>query len=77
MSRPIHDTALLEQINHLINEEEALYELGFLDDDAQRRLDELRVRLDQSWDFLRHRRAYLAFMDVLRPSSSLGETYYQ
>jgi DNA-binding transcriptional regulator PaaX len=72
----MHDTAMLEQINTLIQEEEAFYELGFLDDNARRRLAELRVRLDQIWDFLRHRRAYLAFMDVVHAAPA-RETYYQ
>ena len=73
MSRPEHDTAILDQIRGLIEEEQALYDLGLLDDDTRLRLDALRERLDHTSDFLRHRRAYLAFLGGFRPSLAFGQ----
>jgi len=48
------------QIEELVGEEHQLWEAesrGEADDDARRRLGELRLTLDQCWDLLRQRRA--------------------
>jgi hypothetical protein len=73
MSRPAHDTAVLDEIRELIEEEQALHDLGLLDDDARHRLEVLKERLDRTSDFLRHRRAYLAFLGAFQPSLSVGQ----
>jgi hypothetical protein len=52
----IHNT-----IERLVEEEQALYERASHEDglspEERRRLEAIRVRLDQSWDLLRQRRA--------------------
>jgi Protein of unknown function (DUF2630) len=48
------------RIEELVGEEHRLWEAesrGDVDDDARRRLGELRLTLDQCWDLLRQRRA--------------------
>jgi hypothetical protein len=48
------------RIEELVGEEHQLWESesrGEADDDARRRLGELRLTLDQCWDLLRQRRA--------------------
>jgi hypothetical protein len=58
------EKAILERINDFIGEEHALRQAHerseTTDGDAQRRLRELEVALDQCWDLLRQRRARLA-----------------
>jgi Protein of unknown function (DUF2630) len=54
------DQQVLERIDQLVQEEEALlhrHEGKGLDDDEHARLDELRVQLDKAYDYLRQRRA--------------------
>jgi Protein of unknown function (DUF2630) len=54
------DQQVLERIDHLVQEEEALlhrHEGEGLDDDEHARLEELRVQLDKAYDYLRQRRA--------------------
>lgn len=54
------DQQVLNRINELVAEEEALlhrHEGEGLDDDEHARLDELRVQLDKTYDYLRQRRA--------------------
>jgi hypothetical protein len=54
------DQQVLERIDQLVQEEEALlhrHEGEGLDDDEHARLDELRVQLDKAYDYLRQRRA--------------------
>jgi len=54
------DKQVLERIDQLVQEEEALlhrHEGEGLDDDEHARLDELRVQLDKAYDYLRQRRA--------------------
>ena len=49
-----------ESINELVQEEHRLWEreaAGTATDDDRRRLETLKVSLDQSWDLLRQRRA--------------------
>ncbi len=54
--KPLHD-----RINDLFREEEALYAAassgGGLSEDDRRRLDEIKVALDQSYDLLHQREA--------------------
>lgn len=54
------DQQVLERIDQLVQEEEALlhrHEGDGLDDDEHARLEELRVQLDKAYDYLRQRRA--------------------
>jgi hypothetical protein len=54
------DQQVLERIDKLVQEEEALlhrHEGEGLDDDEHARLEELKVQLDKAWDYLRQRRA--------------------
>jgi hypothetical protein len=54
------DQQVLERIDKLVQEEEALlhrHEGEGLDDDEHARLEELRVQLDKAYDYLRQRRA--------------------
>lgn len=54
------DRQVLERIDQLVQEEEALlhrHEGEGLADDEHARLEELRVQLDKAWDYLRQRRS--------------------
>lgn len=54
------DQQVLERIDQLVQEEEALlhrHEGEGLDDDEHARLEELQVQLDKAYDYLRQRRA--------------------
>ena len=54
------DEQIHERIEALVAEEHDLWEReaqGIASDDDRRRLEAVRVSLDQSWDFLRQRRA--------------------
>ena len=54
------DTQIHESIDELVQEEHRLWEreaAGTATDDDRRRLETLKVSLDQSWDLLRQRRA--------------------
>jgi Protein of unknown function (DUF2630) len=54
------DQQVLDRINELVAEEEALlhrHEGEGLDDDEHARLEELRLQLDKTYDYLRQRRA--------------------
>ena len=56
----MEDAQIHERIEQLVAEEHALYERGSsggLNEDEDRRLAALGVRLDQCWDLLRQRRA--------------------
>ena len=55
------DRSVLNDINRLVEEEEALYAKKKLTADDNRRLAALRVHLDQCWDLLRQRRALREF----------------
>jgi hypothetical protein len=55
------DANVLERIQHLVHEEQDLYRKDALDDQAQIRLEIIRVQLDQCWDLLRQRRALREF----------------
>jgi hypothetical protein len=54
------DRAIHNHIEELVAEEQHLFELGAeggLNESQHRRLESLKVQLDQSWDLLRQRRA--------------------
>jgi uncharacterized protein DUF2630 len=54
------DAQIHESIDELVQEEHRLWEreaAGTATDDDRRRLETLKVSLDQSWDLLRQRRA--------------------
>ena len=56
----MEDEQIHNQIEQLVGEEQELYERGAqggLNDTEHRRLEAIKVGLDQSWDLLRQRRA--------------------
>lgn len=53
--------SVLGHINQLMKEEEQLYAQDQLSVDDQKRLNDLKVELDQCWDLLRQRRALREF----------------
>ncbi len=56
----MEDEQLRQRIEELVAEEHRLWDAeaaGGASDDDRRRLDELKVSLDQYWDLLRQRRA--------------------
>jgi len=60
MTAPMADGRVHGEIERLVAEEHELWEresAGTATDADRRRLDELRVALDQCWDLLRQRRA--------------------
>jgi hypothetical protein len=60
----MNDEAIHDHIEKLVAEEHELYERGEQDglsEDEHRRLEEIKVRLDQYWDLLRQRRALREF----------------
>jgi hypothetical protein len=61
MAKGNDDSPVLSHIDRLVKEEEHLYGQAELADDDRRRLEELKVELDQCWDLLRQRRALREF----------------
>jgi len=61
MAKENKDTSVLSHIDQLVKEEERLYAKGQLNVDDQKRLEDLKVELDQYWDLLRQRRALREF----------------
>jgi hypothetical protein len=57
------DQPIRRHIEQLVNEEHQLFAKGNLSDDDRRRLEKLKVELDQCWDLLRQRRALREFGD--------------
>jgi hypothetical protein len=55
------DNSVLRHIDQLVKDEERLYAKGQLNAGDQKRLAELKVKLDQYWDLLRQRRALQEF----------------
>ena len=55
------DQTVLSHIEHLVNEEKALYGKGMISDAERERLDKINVELDRCWDLLRQRRALREF----------------
>ncbi len=75
------DQPVLNHINQLVQEEEHLYRQSDLTSDAQGRLEQLKVELDQCWDLLRQRRALREFGEdadkaKVRPAN-IVESYEQ
>jgi hypothetical protein len=61
MAKQSTDASVLNQIEKLAEEEQELYSHEELDDQAQKRLKQIQVQLDQCWDLLRQRRALREF----------------
>jgi uncharacterized protein DUF2630 len=62
----MNDRSVLEEIQHLADEEKKLRDRAGndgLSDEEQLRLEHLEVALDQCWDLLRQRRARREFGD--------------
>jgi Protein of unknown function (DUF2630) len=55
------DRPIREHIEHLVKEEHQLHTQADLSDAEHRRLEAIRVELDQCWDLLRQRRALREF----------------
>lgn len=56
----MEDQRVLDRIDQLVREEEDLlhrHEADGLNPDEHARMEELKVQLDQAWDYLRQRRA--------------------
>jgi hypothetical protein len=53
----MEDTSVLHRIKQLIDEEGDLYSKSHLTDQEVERLHQMKVELDQCWNFLRQRRA--------------------
>ncbi len=51
------DSAVLNHIRELVEEEERLYAKGRLSESEAKHLNRMKVELDQAWDLLRQRRA--------------------
>ncbi len=61
MAKQSTDASVLHQIEKLAEEEQELYSHEELDPQAQKRLQQIQVQLDQCWDLLRQRRALREF----------------
>ncbi|MGH9856492.1 MAG: DUF2630 family protein [Acidobacteriota bacterium] len=61
MAKESTDASVLNQIEKLAEEEQELYSHEELDPQAQKRLQQIQVQLDQCWDLLRQRRALREF----------------
>ncbi len=57
MENQVADQPVLDYIQRLVAEEHRLHEQGALHKADRRRLEQVRVELDQCWDLLRQRRA--------------------
>jgi len=55
------DASVLNRIERLVADEQALYQAGDLNDGDTARLSKIQVELDQCWDLLRQRRALREF----------------
>jgi Protein of unknown function (DUF2630) len=55
------DQSVLSHIDSLVKEEDALYRKSNITEDDRKRLQHLKVQLDQCWDLLRQRRALREF----------------
>jgi len=55
------DESVLEKIQKLVHEEQAIYGKSDVSDHDQVRLQAIQVQLDQCWDLLRQRRAKREF----------------
>jgi Protein of unknown function (DUF2630) len=57
----ITDATVLNRIESLVADEQALYQAGDLNEGDTARLSQIQVELDQCWDLLRQRRALREF----------------
>lgn len=81
MTEHTTDESVLKRITRLVEEEQALYGHGSMDDHGKARLHTVKVELDQCWDLLRQRRALREFGEdpdhaKVRPASVV-EKYEQ
>lgn len=53
----MEDKRLLDRIKQLVHEEQALYAKPKLSDQEVKHLQEMKLELDQCWDYLRQRQA--------------------
>jgi len=53
----VEDNQIFKHIKELTEEEERLYSKGNLNQKELKRLNQMKVELDQCWDLLRQRRA--------------------
>jgi hypothetical protein len=63
MDNPNLDRPVRQHIEHLVKEEHQLHTQDALSDVEHKRLESIRVELDQCWDLLRQRRALREFGD--------------
>ena len=81
MTKGNDDAPVLNHIDRLVKEEERLYAQNELADEDRRRLEALKVELDQCWDLLRQRRARREFGgnpdEVTTRDPSIVENYRQ
>jgi len=61
MSANDKDESVLHDIDRMVKEEEQLYAKSELTSEDNKRLADLKVKLDQAWDLLRQRRALREF----------------
>ena len=61
MTAHTSDESVLEKIQNLVHEEQAIYGKSDVTDHDQVRLQAIQVQLDQCWDLLRQRRAKREF----------------
>ncbi|HUL71507.1 MAG TPA: DUF2630 family protein [Vicinamibacterales bacterium] len=61
MTAHTSDESVLEKIQKLVHEEQAIYGKSDVTDHDQVRLQAIQVQLDQCWDLLRQRRAKREF----------------
>ena len=81
MDKHADDRNELQHIEKLVAEEERLYAKGKLTEEDQKRLKQIGVQLDRSWDLLRQRRALREFggdpADAQVRDASVVEKYEQ
>ena len=53
----MEDKKVIDHIKDMVHEEQRLYSKSTLDDQEIRRLHDMKVELDQCWDYLRQRQA--------------------
>lgn len=53
----MEDTKVFDHIKRLVHDEQQLYSKANLSDQEAKRLQEMKVELDQCWDYLRQRQA--------------------
>jgi len=56
----MEDKNVLDRIKRLVHEEQRLFAKSRLSDRETKRLDAMKVELDQCWDYLRQRQALRA-----------------